>query len=103
VSQHPQKKAATKSQKKSTEVPKKNRPPATYDDIGRVLGLALRDTKFRTRLIQNPEAALKHESFGVGQRAIAFFKSLSTTKFVPAAQEYGKRVDAVGLASDMEV
>ena len=37
MSQHPQKKTAAKSQKKGAEVPK-DRRPATYDDIGRVLG-----------------------------------------------------------------
>lgn len=102
MSQHPQKKTAAKSQKKGAEVPK-DRRPATYDDIGRVLGLALRDTKFRTSLMKDPEAALKHENFGAGPKAIAFFKSLSASKFELAAQKYSKSVDTVGLASDMEV
>jgi hypothetical protein len=82
---------------------RRNRPPATYEDIGRVLGLALRDTQFRNKLTKDPTAALKHENFGVGEKGVEFFKSLNTKKFVSAAEDYRKRVDNLGLASDMEV
>jgi hypothetical protein len=77
----------------------------TFDDIGRVLALALRDDQFRKNLINDPGSALKHESFGVGPKGAEFFRSLKKSNFIKAADDLHTNLhkDNLGLAQDMEV
>lgn len=78
------------------------RPAMTYEQIGSVLARAMRDRTFRDQLVHDPVKALAHEAYGVGKEAEEFFKSLDDKVFTVAASRHLAKIDAVGLASDME-
>ena len=74
----------------------------TYPEIGELLAKALGDRAFRDKLIDDPVKTLKDRPYGLGPQAVAFFKSLDDKTFALSASRHLVKVDAIGMAGDME-
>ena len=75
----------------------------THDELTSLLGRALADAEFRTKLLANPKAVIAAEGYVANDAAVHFFDSLKSHGFETAAKKVkvkGKH-DPIELAGDM--
>ncbi|WP_044562351.1 Os1348 family NHLP clan protein [Azospirillum sp. B4] len=69
----------------------------TPDDVQKILGRALLDANFRSKLAADPEAVLAILGFKASAASLAFFKNLAAASFGTAADDLAKQFGTTPL------